>query len=241
MKAFLLAAGYGTRLRPLTDQIPKCLLPIGGVPLLGIWLDLFRTYGISEVLINAHSHSNAVKDYISKNSGGLSIRLSEEETLLGSAGTLRENRSWIGADPLFGVFYADVLTNVNLNQMLEFHRLHKQAATMGVYEVSNPRECGIVTLDQDGIVRQFVEKPSNPQSNLAFAGLLLATTAVLDVIPDQTPVDIGFDVLPKLVDRMAAYAVPDYIVDIGTPQKYDFVQTTWPGLPARIRPESCPE
>jgi mannose-1-phosphate guanylyltransferase len=231
MKAFLLAAGLGTRLKPLTDRVPKCLLPIRGVPLLGIWLDLCRQYGINEVLINTHSHPAAVKKYVQQNGHGLKIRVTEEKVLLGSAGTLTRNRKWAASDSDFWVFYGDVLTNTNLARMGEFHRQRKQLATIGVYEVSNPNQCGIVTVDRDGIVHDFVEKPSKPSSNLAFAGLLLATMAVFDFVPNQIPSDIGFDVLPKLIGRMAAYPIRDYLVDIGTPEKYAHVQTTWPGLP----------
>ncbi|MGB8523753.1 MAG: nucleotidyltransferase family protein [Candidatus Acidiferrales bacterium] len=237
MKAFLLAAGLGTRLKPLTDRVPKCLLPIRGVPLLGIWLDLCRQYGINEVLINTHSHPAAVKQYVQQNGQGLEIRVTEEKVLLGSAGTLIRNRKWTSSDSEFWVFYGDVLTNTNLARMGEFHRDRKQLATIGVFEVSNPNQCGIVTVDRDGIVRDFVEKPAKPSSNLAFAGLLLATPAVFDFVSYQIPSDIGFHVLPKLIGRMAAYSIRDYLVDIGTPEKYADVQRTWPGLPSYAHPE----
>jgi mannose-1-phosphate guanylyltransferase len=230
MKAFLLAAGHGTRLRPLTDTVPKCLLPIQGVPLLGIWLDLCRQNGICEVLINTHSHHDAVKSYAEQNNRGLKIRITEERTLLGSAGTLLENRNWTASDSEFWVLYGDVLTNANLTRMLEYHRERKQPTTIAVYEVSNPKQCGIVTVDNGGVVRQFTEKPVNPSSNLAFAGLLITTTAVFDSIPHVIPADIGFDVLPRLAGRMNAYSISDYLVDIGTPEKYDQAQKTWPGL-----------
>jgi mannose-1-phosphate guanylyltransferase len=114
--------------------------------------------------------------------------------------------------------------------MLEFHRKQKQIATLGVYEVSNPRRCGIVTVDRNHLVREFVEKPPNPSGNLAFSGILIATPAIFDVIPDRIPADIGFDVLPKLVGRMAAYPIDDYLVDVGTPANYAHAQLTWPGL-----------
>jgi|SRR5271156_1812444 len=236
MKAFLLAAGLGTRLKPLTDRLPKCLLPIRGVPLLGIWLDLCRQSGINEVLINTHSHPAAVKQYVQQNCHGLEIRVTEEKVLLGSAGTLLRNREWTASDTEFWVLYGDVLTNTNLARMGEFQRERKQLATIGVYEVSNPTQCGIVTVDRDGIVRDFVEKPSNPSSNLAFAGLLLATPAVFDFVSDQIPSDIGFHVLPKLIGRMAAYPIRDYLVDIGTPERYGDVQRTWPGFPSHAHP-----
>lgn len=230
MKAFLLTAGHGTRLKPLTDTTPKCLLPICGSPLLGIWLDLCRLHGINEVLINTHSHRGAVKSYMRENGGNITVRITEEETLLGSAGTLLQNRTWVGQDPEFWILYGDVLTNTDLARMLQIHREHKQAATIGVYEVSNPKQCGIVDVDPGGIVRNFVEKPENPSSNLAFAGLMVASPAVFELIPQHTPADIGFHLLPKLVGRMAAYPISEYLVDIGTYEKYEYVQRTWPGL-----------
>lgn len=241
MKAFLMAAGYGTRLRPLTDSVPKCLLPIRGVPMLEIWLDVCRNYGIDDVLINTHSYPGIVKKYLEKNGAGLRIRVSEEGVLLGSAGTILENRDWVASDSAFWVLYADVLTNANLAHMLDFHNQRRQAATMGVYEVANPNQCGIVTTDREGIVREFVEKPANPPSNLAFAGLLIATPELFDVIPREIPADIGFHVLPKLAGRMAAHPISDYILDIGTPESYKQAQETWPGLfvEARHRNRAC--
>jgi mannose-1-phosphate guanylyltransferase len=230
MKAFLLAAGLGTRLKPLTDRVPKCLLPIRDTPLLGIWLELCRQHGITDVLVNAHSHAGMVKEYVAKSKAGLSIRVSEEETLLGSAGTLRANYEWVAKEREFFVLYGDVLTNVDLTELLEFHREREVAATIGLYEVTNPSQCGIVTVDQDGMVRDFVEKPAKPASNLAFTGVLIASPVIFEAIPQQAPADIGFDVLPKLIGRMAAYKVTDFLVDIGTAEKYERVQTTWPGL-----------
>src|ERR1700757_5266651 len=110
MKAFLLAGGLGTRLRPLTDDTPKCLLPIQGVPMLKIWFDLCRQSDIDEVLINVHSHGDAVRNFIEKNKKGLTVRLVEETELLGSAGTVLANRDWIARERCFWIFYADVLT-----------------------------------------------------------------------------------------------------------------------------------
>src|SRR5258708_37325631 len=95
MKAFILAAGNGERLRPLTDTIPKCLLPIQGVPLLEIWLELCCRHGIGEVLVNTHSHAKAGRNVVRQRRDGLKGHLVQEETLLGSAGTLLANRRWI--------------------------------------------------------------------------------------------------------------------------------------------------
>src|SRR5580704_11571365 len=95
MKAFILAAGNGTRLRPVTDKIPKCLAPICGVPLLELWLNNCKAAGITEVLLNAHAHTEAVRSYVAKQKTGVTVRISEEPQLLGSAGTLAENREFV--------------------------------------------------------------------------------------------------------------------------------------------------
>jgi mannose-1-phosphate guanylyltransferase len=230
MKAFLLAGGLGTRLRPLTDSTPKCLLPVQGIPMLQIWFALCRHCDIDEVLLNVHAHGDAVRKFIEENKDGLRVRLSEETELLGSAGTILANRDWVIKERSFWVFYADVLTTANLNQMLAFHNNRSQIATIGVYEVPDPSRCGIVQVDYNGVVRDFVEKPQAPVGNLAFSGLMLATPALLDVIPDTSPVDLGFHVLPQVVGRMAAYRIPDFLIDIGTLETYRAAQMTWPGL-----------
>ena len=230
MKAFILAAGKGERLRPLTDTTPKCLVSIQSVPILGIWLELCRRHGIDEVLVNTHSHADSVKSYLRDHRYGVRVHIAEEGTLLGSAGTLLAHRLWIGSERDFWIFYGDVLTNTNITHMLEFHRRRKQVATLGVNEAANPRQCGIVTVDREGVVQEFVEKPANPSGDLAFSGILVATPAIFDVIPDRIPADIGCDLLPKLVGKMAAYPISDYLVDIGTPASYQYAQATWPGL-----------
>jgi len=196
---------------------------------LQIWFDIFRQYSIDEVLINVHSHAYGVRKFIDENKDGLMVRLFEEATLLGSAGTVLANREWVSKERSFWVFYADVLTTTNLNHMLAFHNSRGQIATIGVYEVPDPSRCGIVQLDERGVVLDFVEKPKTPVGNLAFSGLMLATPTLLDVIPDTSPADLGFHVLPQIVGRMAAYRIPDFIIDIGTLETYRAAQETWPG------------
>lgn len=229
MKAFLLAAGHGTRLRPHTDAIPKCLLPIKGVPMLEIWLALCRQHGISEVLVNTHAHAAAVLEFLRKWRDGIEVRMVEEPELFGSAGTLRANRHWLEGEDKFWVFYADVLTSADLSRMLRFHS-PASAATIAVYSVPDPQRCGIVELDEENTVVSFVEKPANPRNNLAFAGIMIATPQLLDAIPDKRGADIAFDVLPRLTGKTRAYRITDYLLDIGTQQNYETAQKTWPGL-----------
>lgn len=230
MKAFLLAAGVGSRLRPLTDTMPKCLVPIRGRPLLAIWLELLRKCGIAEVLINVHAHSEAVRSFLSREFRDLQVTVTHEPQLLGSAGTLAANRDWIGTDRSFWVLYADVLTSADLPKMLKFHEQHPSAATLGVYRVSDPSSCGIAVVDEAGRIERFIEKPMSPPDNLAFAGILVGTQALLDAIPHDGRPDIGFDVLPRLARQMYAYPIADYILDVGTIENYRRAQTTWSGL-----------
>jgi mannose-1-phosphate guanylyltransferase len=233
MKAFLLAAGLGTRLRPYTDSTPKCLLPIRGVPMLEIWLALCRTHGISQILVNTHAHADAVRSFIRSHELGVQVTIVEEPELFGSAGTLRTNRDWVESEEKFWVLYADVLTSADLSAMLSSH-LPSSAATLGVYSVPDPQRCGIVTVDQNQVVKQFVEKPKLPAGNLAFAGILTGTQQLLDAIPDKPLADLAFDVLPLLAGRMRAFTISDYILDIGTPENYVLAQKNWPGLTAEF-------
>lgn len=229
MKAFLLAAGHGTRLRPYTETVPKCLLPIRGTPMLEIWLGLCRRHGVSDVLVNTHAHASAVKDFIANWKDGIRVTVVEEPELYGSAGTLAANRAWVEQEDKFWVLYADVLTNANLAAMASFHDAG-DAATLGLYSVPDPGRCGIATVDADSRILRFIEKPASPDSNLAFAGLMIATPALLDTIPQKAGADIGFDVLPRLVGRMRGYRISDFVLDIGTLENYESAQSIWPGL-----------
>lgn len=226
-KAFLLAAGSGTRLRPLTDDLPKCLLTIRGVPLLRIWMESCQAAGIEEVLINVHAHANKVREFAASQNSGVRVKIVEERELLGSAGTLAENREFVASEESFYVLYADVLTNVDLRAMLAFHCRKTLAATLGVYQVPDPQRCGIVSFNREDIIESFVEKPSHPESNWAFSGVMVAYPQVIDLIPRKRPADIGFDLLPQLAGRMAAYKITGYLLDIGTPENYKATQSSW--------------
>jgi len=230
MKAFILAAGEGTRLKPITDHTPKCLVPIQGVPLLAIWLQICRRCGIDRVLINLHAHADGVRRFLDTSDHGVDMCIAEEKSLLGSAGTLRANRDFVAGEELFWVFYADVLNRADLRSMALLHRQRRPVATLGVYEVPDPRRCGIVSTRADGTIDHFVEKPREPLGNLAFSGLMIGTPDLLDVIPDDVPADIGFHVLPKLSGRMVAFHIQDYLIDIGTMENYQKAQQTWPGF-----------
>lgn len=230
MKAFLLAAGNGTRLRPLTEWIPKCLVPIRGVPLLQIWLEVCRRAGITEVLVNVHAHADSVRKWLMQADPGMPVHVIEESVLLGSAGTLLANQDWVAKESSFWVIYADVLTNADLMKMRDFHANHSSLVTMGTYRVENPTRCGIVTFDEEKLVRSFEEKPSRPKSNWAFSGLMIARPSMLAAIPQDIPSDLGFHVFPRLLGQISVYPIDEYLIDVGTTESYEVAQLTWPGL-----------
>jgi mannose-1-phosphate guanylyltransferase len=231
MKAFLLAAGMGKRLRPLTNDRPKCMIPVAGKPLLHYWLYLCKRYNIKELLINLCHHPSLVEDYLSKlDPDSLHIEIFHEDQLLGSGGTVAANADFIEGERDFYILYADNLTNVNLESLLDFHRSHDGLVTMGLFRTPVPEQCGIVELDARGQVISFQEKPAHPRSNLANAGVLVATPDLLSYIPEGRDIDLGHHVLPRLVGRMHGYVIEEYLQDIGTMEKYLDALKQWRGF-----------
>jgi mannose-1-phosphate guanylyltransferase len=227
MKAFLLAAGPGTRLRPITDHTPKCLLPIGGTPLLDHWLDALHRAGVDEVLINLHHLPNLVVQHLGTRQGPPEIRTAFEPDLLGSAGTLRHHRAWVQGEEFFLAVNADNLTNFDLRSLIDFHRAGRAEATLTVFRAEHPSRCGVVDVDPEGFVTGFTEKPTEPTSDLANAGMYALSPTVLQEIDDVPPRDIGYHLLPRLVGRARALPVEDYFCDIGTPAAYATAVREW--------------
>ena len=141
MKAFLLAAGLGTRLRPLTERVPKCLLPINGKPILEIWLEKLFRHGVEEVLINTHHLADQVEEFVRKNQDRKDwpvIHLFFEANLLGSGGTVWEKKDFVGNDRDFLIVYADNLTVMDIGNMMEYHQETGAILTMGLFESTRP-------------------------------------------------------------------------------------------------------
>lgn len=228
MKAFLLAAGCGTRLRPVTNSIPKCLVPINNKPLLLWWVELFEKHGVNEVLINLHHFPEQVIDFINGLVTPIKFHFFKEEKLLGSGSTLRLNKKFAENESEVLIAYADNLTNYNLTRFREFHIMNNKIFSMALFNTANPSSCGIAQLDTNNIIIEFEEKPNYPKSNLANAGLYFAKPEVLDMIPDIEQADIGFHLLPLLVNRMAGWKTDDYLIDIGTIENLRKAEMEWP-------------
>lgn len=231
-KALLLAGGLGTRLRPLTETVPKCLVPIAGKPLLDYWLDALEAAGIDEVRINTHHLRDAVLAHLetARARRGLTLSESWEPVLLGSAGTVHANRGWMDDADDALIVYADNLSTIDLGALLAFHRGHGGPMTMALFRAPVPSACGIATLDASGLVTDFTEKPEQPASDLANAGIYAVTAACWREIADMDAFDFGFDVLPRFVGRMRGWEIDGYLRDIGTFAALEQAQRDAPGL-----------
>jgi mannose-1-phosphate guanylyltransferase len=221
-RALVLAAGLGSRLRPLTDRTPKCLIPVAGEPLLARWRDALARAGVKEAAVNAHAHADQVIAWArQQGSAPIRWRAVEEPRLLGSAGTLRVLLPWLEEAPDFVVVYADGLSDVDLGALVRTHRSGGHEFTMALFDAPNPRACGIAELDASGRIVSFVEKPAEPRSSLANAGLYVVSRGVVGPLLGPDAFDIGHELLPRLVARMHGVRVAGYYRDIGTPESLE--------------------
>lgn len=231
MKALILCAGLGTRLRPLTDTIPKALVPVAGKPLLAYHLDSLQKYGMSEVLINTHYLADEISDFVheyEKQNPKIKITVSFEPKLLGSAGTLLHNRDFFKNEKVFFVIYSDNLTNINYSSLLNHHNKKNGIATIASYYEENPSTKGIIVFDENNKISKFIEKPAIKDiiSNYANAGVYVINNDIfkhLEVL-QKTPLDFGHDVFLALLDLNEAiyvYKMTEFLLDVGTPETYE--------------------
>jgi mannose-1-phosphate guanylyltransferase len=223
MRALLLAAGYGSRLRPLTDKIPKCLVPINGIPLLDIWLSRLSLSKIGPFLINVHYLADEVVVHLKNSYYFNNISIVYEETLLGTAGTIIKNINFFNKKDGI-VIHADNYCLFNINEFISAHlqRPSNCLLTMMVFRSDRPSECGIVELDNDGIVQGFHEKVRFPPGNLANAAVYIISAELQSMLENEffDATEFTVDVLPKLIGRIYVYETKDYFIDIGTPASY---------------------
>lgn len=226
MKAMVLAAGEGTRLGPLTHDVPKVLLPVGDTPLLVLILAWLRSHGVSEVALNLHHLGNKIADFLRDGSDfGLKVAYSHEDVLLGTAGGVKQMQHLF--NDTFVVAYGDVLADFDLARMIRLHQNRGALATVAVKEMARYWEVGVVRMDEDSRIQSFVEKPprGSAPGNLGSAGVYVLEKEVLDYTPSGVFSDFAYDVLPKMLsDGMPVYGhvlrEEDYLIDIGTPENY---------------------
>jgi len=224
VRALLLAAGLGTRLRPLTDRVPKCLVPIKGRPLLDYWLEMLSEAGVGPLLVNLHYLPDMVRSYIAQSRYQDKVEIAYEEILLGTGGTILANRNFFNDGP-FMVVHADNFSRFDVNAFIARHHARPEGCeiTMMTFTTDTPQSCGIVELDERGVVKNFHEKVSNPPGNLANGAVYIVEQNVVDFIVSRGKqfVDISTEVLPHFLNRIATYHNDDIHIDIGTPESYN--------------------
>lgn len=225
MKALLLAAGEGQRLRPLTSDRPKPMVPVAGVPMIAYGLSWLRANGVTQVAINTHYQPEPMIEFVGDGSGfGLSVRYSYEPELLGSSGALAPLREFFAGENPFLVVYGDVLTDLVLAPVVAKHRQSGADATIVLTRVDDPRRAGMVELDAGGWVRALVEKPADwaAEDPWANAGFYLLGPRVWNFVPKAGFQDFGFDLFPALIaagGRVLGVRSDAHVVDIGSHER----------------------
>lgn len=224
IKAVLLSAGLGTRLRPLTETIPKCLVSVNGRPLLDYWLQQLSSISCDEVIINTHYLSEKVVEYLNQlDSVSPKITLSYEPELLGTAGTLRKLLPELPESHVV-LIHAD---NLMLDPLSVFVNKHFNARpphtllSLLSFRTQDPSSCGMLTVDGTGVMTGYEEKPINyiGTSNLANGALFVLTPQFIQSFESsfRTEVDFSAEVLPKLIGKVFVHESSKPYIDIGTP------------------------
>lgn len=229
MKAMVLAAGKGTRLSPLTDEIPKAMVPVAGKPMIGHIFELLQGAGVEEVHVNVYHLADAILNYYGYETrmNGMTVNITREEELMGTAGGVRRVSHLF--DDTFVVIMGDALTDVNLREVVAFHKEHGALATLALTPVSDTSQYGVVELDADKNIRAFQEKPHPDKaiSNLANTGIYVLEPEALEYIPEDTFFDFANDVFPRLLaagEKFVGYEDRFYWSDIGTLKSYRVAQ-----------------
>ena len=236
MNAMVLAAGKGTRLRTLTDSLPKPMLPVAGKPVLLHILEWLRRYHVRQAAINLHHRAEVIREYFGNGAGfGLELAYSEEPELLGTAGGVKAMADFF--DDPFVVVYGDVLTDLDLGELLTFHRTRVDLlhATLAIDQRPDAAQCGVVVTDADDRIREFIEKPrrTDIRSLWVNSGVMVFDRALLEWIPANRGCDFGRDIFPDWLRRglpLFGWRLPaaSYLIDMGTPEKLVQANREWP-------------
>ena len=224
MKAVIMAGGEGTRLRPQTSNLPKPMLPLVGRPMMEHIVSLLRRHGITDIVVTVAFLPNAIRSYFGDGSElGVRMVYATEETPLGTAGSVRNARDEL--TERFLVISGDVLTDIDLTSMMEFHEKNNALATLALCAVENPLEFGIVITREDGSIERFLEKPGWGQvfSDTINTGIYVLEPEIFDLIPEGRAVDFSAEVFPAVLEAggpIFGYVANGYWEDVGTTAAY---------------------
>jgi len=239
MRALLLAAGLGTRLRPLTNHTPKCLIEIDRRPLLEYWIAMLVNGGVYPLLVNLHHHAEKVADFIKTSPYRKFVATVHEERLLGTGGTLLKNRDFFSSEPLepLMLVHAD---NLSLFDVQEFVRAHHERPlgceiTMMTFKTPTPRSCGIIEADGKGCVQAFHEKVPNPPGDMANGAVYILEQTLFKFLAslNKAFIDFSTEVIPHYLGRIYCFENEVYHRDIGTVESYEAACREYPTIAAK--------
>lgn len=227
MKAMVLAAGVGSRLDPLTAQVPKPLVPVTNVPVMEHIIGLLKRHGIEDIIANLHYLPEKLRHYFTEGEGkkiGVNIEFRQEEKLSGDAGGVRFCRDFLG-DGTFIVLMGDLLTDADLTRVIGEHKRKGAIATIALKQVEDVTHFGVAVLDENGFIKGFQEKPKaeDALSNLASTGIYILEPKVFDYMPAQGDFGFGRQLFPLLVEKgekVLGVEIGDYWSDVGTIEQY---------------------
>ncbi|MFA5181849.1 MAG: nucleotidyltransferase family protein [Syntrophales bacterium] len=239
MKALLLAAGLGTRLQPLTDNIPKCLIAIDDKPLLEYWITILHKGGIYPLLVNLHHHADKVANFINNSPYHEFVTTIYEEQLFGTGGTLLKNRSFFDDEPKepLMLVHADNLSIFDVQAFVNSH-LNRPAGceiTMMTFKTSTPHTCGIIETDERGCVQAFHEKVANPPGDIANGAVYIVEPSIFNYLEGlhKEFIDFSTDVIPYYMGRICAFHNDVYHRDIGTIESYEMACQEFPEISSK--------
>ena len=218
MQALILAAGLGSRLRPITNTTPKCLVEVKGKKILEIWLEKLENLGVENFIINTHHLSEKVDDFINKSRFKNKVKIIYEKNLLGTAGTLYKNANLITEDLIF--LHADNFTTDSLETLIKAHysRPSDCLMTMLTFTTDDPKSCGIIKTDLKEVMVDFVEKPKNYIGSKANAAVYILSKEFLSIFKEsyKDSFDFSVDVIPNFKKRILTNQTENFFIDIGS-------------------------
>src|ERR671917_20912 len=225
MQAVILVGGQGTRLRPITYDTPKALVPLRNRPFMGYMLDFLRSGGLDGAVLSMGYLPDQIQEYLAGcDLDGFSVDYAVEGRALGTAGGIKNATRYIeDRGPMVAV-NGDVLSGLDLRQLIEQHESTDAAATITLTSVEDPTDYGLVEVDHDMMVHRFIEKPAADEvtTSLVNAGIYVLEPEVLEMIPASQEVSIEREIFPELqaMGRLRAHVSSSYWRDIGTPRSY---------------------
>ena len=220
LRALLLSAGLGSRLRPLTDNKPKCLMEIDNRPIMEYWLSKLEKVGCEKALINTHYLFEEVDQFLqNRKKSSMFVQTKYEKKLLGTAGTLIHNCDFFNNSRII-MIHVDNMTKFNLSELLEADRFRPDYCflTMLTFNTDNPSKSGIVVKDEKNVLKEFYEKVENPPSDQANAAIYVFDYDFIEKLKKDFPFakDFSLEIIPNFMGRIFTFHTNEKLIDIGT-------------------------